>query len=566
MRAVHLTVPALLLAAAAAFSLHRSSSVEPAAPPAGAPVEARPASPRSAEAKLESLRYALDYRDQVSIDSRAVAPTWVKGTWSTERLGEGRVKVELSDALLGGTEEAPNPGDVTAPFQLGAEDGGHFARLGFAAETPAKARALLTTIACALWFSPGEGDRWTVEEEDRTGRYLASYERRGDEVVRRRERYLAVRGPEGLDRRLARRYSATGTTRYRFDAAGLAEVVVDEHLGLAMGEGAPSIEVHVQATLRRMEIEPRLARAEALLPLEAPVGYGQRDAAAARQIEVKRLGDAALPELLAEVEQVRALPRGSKEEQAWRVDSFTKLRALLRVEPSAAAALGESLKSYAAEDPRMVSVMAGALGDAGTKEATEALSKLVSAELPDIARMHVVGALGLAAPSAESAATLTAALDDQAVGSMSALALGTQSGRLAGDDPSAARTAVQTLLDRYARAAGAGERLTYLQALANSGAPEALDVMRAALAGSDATLAAAAAYGLRFIRGPEADALLRGLLEGPTAEGILVQAIRAIAFRTPETWEAPLQRALERSTSSKAEQDAIRGVLAQWAS
>lgn len=533
-------------------------------------------------------QYSLAYSHQVFIDGQDVAPTWVNATWTTEPVlssgvgakDDNRVQVTLSDVALDGMEVMPEAAAMQTSFQI-VHQSGRLTGLGFPVATPIEARGLLTTLACALWYTPDPGadqdtgddtgedpdqdGTWTVEEDDRTGRYIAHYQWQShDAVTRTRLGFLAMRTPRGLDARSARALSTDGETRFSFDDQGLHEVVVNEHLTMRMGEGMPTMSVVVEARLRRTHSQEIAARVIAALPVEPIRAHGQAGEPTEREVAMQTLGDATIADLLNEVRAVGSLLPGSGEEQEWRARTLSRLTAMLQVDPASAQEVAGALA--AAGDPRMAAVVAGALGDAGTTEATAALTELLAGgALASTSKRNVAVALALTeSPSADSAGALTSMLDDPEVGPSAALALGAQAGKLSEIEPEAASSAMDTLLERYARATDMNERTTLLSALANSGDPRALPVMREAIMGQDSRLAELATYGLRFIPGAEADALLIQQLTGATSREIKVQAIRAVGHRSAAAWRDQLSELQAQYASEAAIRDAIDDVLAQW--
>lgn len=527
---------------------------------------ARAAAPATAAAATaREARYALDYRHQVTIEGRALPPTVVKGIWTaTTPLGAGgdRAGVTLGSVEVSGLHDAPPAADMAHRFEIAADPKGRLSALGFSADTPAKARGLLGTLACAFQFSPGEGDTWTAEEQDRTGTYEAVYQRRGDEVIRTRARFTALRGPAGLDPTRAGAVQARGAARFHLDAEGVREIIVDEQIAMTLIAGMKPVVVHVEATLRRLGAREIALASMDPLPLEAPRAHGQAGDGSGHDHDRALLGGAGVDDVLAEVARVQSIPASAGDREAtWRTDAFLKTRALLRVHPESASAVSRAVENSG--DHRALSVLAGALGEAGTDEANRELLRLLSTDLPDGARDNVLAAMALSrTPSAESAAALTDALSSASAGGAAALALGAQARTLADSDPGPAADAVAELIARYQDAQTDDERLVYLSALANSGAREALPLMREALDGDTPSLAQAAAYGLRFIPGGDVDALLTDVIAG-APRPVKIQAIRATAYRDRSVWQPRLTaaRAGEPAADVRAAMDKV---LARW--
>jgi HEAT repeat protein len=117
------------------------------------------------------------------------------------------------------------------------------------------------------------------------------------------------------------------------------------------------------------------------------------------------------------------------------------------------------------------------------------------------------------------------------------------------------------LLQHPVSAGSPGERRRYLEALGNSGAPRALPALRAAMSGDDRQLASAAAFSLRFVPGPDADALLEQSIGRPE---VALAAIRATAYRDPARWRPLLLAARDQYPGHDGIQGEIRAILRRW--
>lgn len=549
------------------FFLNRDRSSAPVhkAPPSVAAASQSPAEAPvdRAPKQVDRVRYVLDYKRETSIGPQSTNPTFAVGVWTTEPVvAGGHTEVLFQPVRAGALQDEPDAESLATPFQLGFE-GGRLATLGFEPGLDALALDLLTELATAFHFTPGAGPTWEVEEEDLSGRYRATYERTGPTSVRRTRRYTALRTPKGLKAGLSEAVQVEGETRFEFDDHGLVRVVVAERSTFSMEGQQVAIEVRIRGTLEREEARAVEQRPGAELVHAGIQSRVPTQSRADRDAEL--LGEHDLASLLAAFAELERLPARGKETSRWRADQFLRLRALLRLHPDQAEALARALRERAGGDRRAVSLLAKALGAAGTPQARAALVQLLGeADLPAGARQQVAVALNRTDnPSAETAGALKAAMEAPELGSAPALALGNEARALAESDPEVAEDAVTVLLERYAAATTLQEKRMYLQALGNTGDPRALPVMRDALSAGNPQLAEVAAFGLRFIPGPEADALLNGLLEGPALTNVRLAAIQAIALRDPTDWRPRLVAVRERERSDKV-RTAIERVLQAW--
>ncbi len=194
---LYLVGPVLLAAALAGVKLWPGSA--PAALPS-ASLHAPLAAPASAlgwlhltPASATRARYRLVADQRAVVEGKEVVAVTVAGTWITTEREAGRTEVELREARITAVgDETAQPADVAAPFLVVRREGA-LHELAFPATMKGQAKDLLGSLATALQVTPREGDAWTVEEEDLTGRYEARYTRSGDRLTRTRGPYTAAR-------------------------------------------------------------------------------------------------------------------------------------------------------------------------------------------------------------------------------------------------------------------------------------------------------------------------------------------------------------------------------------
>lgn len=522
-----------------------TDALETPPPPTTPPTTALPA---PAEVGARRALYTLDYSRALRIAARDVEPQVARGTWAVEPADRpGIEQVRFVAEHVAGPGELPDAALIEAPFQVRRVDG----RLSGLALDPALDPAghdLLTTLATAFQYSPGSGATWTAVEEDVNGRYEATYTRQPSGDVLRTRVYLAMRTPTGWNPRQAEAMQVEGATRFELDADGLRVAEVDEAVTLRMDGQTDAIVARISGRLVRVDVE-RIGR-----PVAAARGFEAPQSTAGRltrgQRDAELLVGHDVDSLLADFAALRDLPDRGPEAGRWRGTQLLRLRALARQHPEAIGALIEDFVAHADGDPRRLSLLAQGLSEADTPAARDGLLDLMGRDLPPEARRRAALGLGmLDHPSAETAAALTAALDEPELGSTPALGLGNTVRNLDGAGEAAdeaAGDAIEALLTRYATAGSRAEKRLYLQALANSGDLRALPVMVDALGGGDPVLAELAAFGLRFMPGPEVDALLAGLLAGPALTRVRVAAVKAIAMRDPAVWHPLLEAARER--------------------
>lgn len=559
-RPLYFVIPALAVAALG-YRSWPSSGKAPghAAAHAAAPVAAAVSAGRAAGApsqRAERSRYRLSSEHRATVDGKELASVVVEGTWTTTERTEGHVEIQLAATRVEAAGEAPpSAEDLGRPFVLATLDG-LLTRLSFPAETPSAARGMLTDLATLFQVTSRPGDAWTVEEEDLTGRYLASYTRAGARVTRTRVRYTALRGAGGLSADRAGSVVPEEHTELVFDDRGLVSVTVRLGQTYAMRKGAQVVKTSVVASLRREDTE-QVARAAALdLDLQPIRSYTDREGARRSRNEAL-LGGAKAPALIAEAREAAHLDRNEESSGKRRAAARHRLSALVQNEPEAADALARAIRS-APRDLDAVRLIAGSLASTDSPAATNALASLLNDPLPTDAQTSVLSSLALArTPTVDSAAALARALDAP-LGDQAALALGAQARGL-GDDGA---DAIDLLLERYANAATPSDKRMYLLSLANTGSRKVLDVLREAITGPDFTLASAATRGLRLIPGGDVDDLLFALIQSGSV--VIFDAIQAVGYRSPALWRPRLLTLRTRFQTEKRVVDAIGAVLVRW--
>jgi hypothetical protein len=533
-----------------------AASRAPVRPALALPAPLPPRAP--APAKAMRTRYRLSYEQRASFGGEQRAGAVVEGLWTLTERGDGQVEAQLAaERLL--LQGAPSPALslVADPIQWTRREG-RLTGMAFPEQMPREARAVLTGLATTFQFTPGDGEAWTVKEEDMQGTYEARYARTPEGFSRTRGGYFTLRGAQGMDN-VGQAARVQERSTFALDAQGLRSAEVDLTLDLALGGGAPDIRMTVRGTLLRLEAGAvEVAQWESL---EAgPISDHIDHAALKQQRDRGLVNGATTRTLLAEVRQAALIPRQAPDAQKHRSVALRRLAAGLRLDPLAAAEVAELLRRESG-DPSLTGLLAGALASAGHPESTNALAGLLSERLPESTRSALLGNLALTrTPTEQSVAALTQALDAP-LGDQATLALGSEAKTL-GAESSVAQSAVDVLLERYANARTAPERRLLLQALANSGHPKALPVMRQHIAGQDLELANLATYGLRFMPGEEVDSLLLQLIQ--SGSPLALEAIRATAFRLPSFWRPQLERVQLLHASNQRVVDAVRAVLARW--
>jgi hypothetical protein len=486
--------------------------------------------------------YAAALTQAVALGAGRTTDLRVGGRWSLTPIpGTSIVEARLDDPTVEGAA-APQVSrdELRRPVLLVHDAGGRFTGLRFAPGTSAGTRRLLTGLATATQYTPGEGARWAVDEDDGAGTFPASYRREGAVVRRSMQSYRTlIRGADPSHVRLE------GEARITLGIDGEpAAIEARASTRFTPGEKVPAIAGTCTAalTLRdrfdvlAAELDAARARVDEYDPVE--LGPRENDEETERAIDESRAAGATLPQL-----RRAFLDAGGDAKSRERAELVGRASAALRLDPAQALEAGRALGA------RGVSVeeagfLAASLAGARTEEASTALADaLLSPEATKDARFRA--AIGLAQTTVADAHTVealksAATSDDPDLRSTATLALGAQ-GRALGGDPAGADP-VADLLAQYGAAIDDESRALLLKALGNSGDPRALAVIRAAL--ESPALGAPAAYSLRFIPGGEVDALLHQLVTGAADPGVRRAACAAARYRDAALWAPWLESAL----------------------
>lgn len=498
------------------------------------------------------IHYHLAYQQAITMTGRAPTEIDVDGEWITTPRRDGRIEVRFAPARLEGPKGAlPAATALAAPVQLVAVND-VLAAMGFPAAMPEPARALMTALATTFQHTDRAGSSWTAAEDDVMGRYDAAYQRSGDVLARSRGAYRAMRGAGGLSPHGAHDVTPSEQSRFTLDGDGLVGADVALDLRIKVGEGAPSVDVRLRASLERTAIEWVQPPIGPAFPAEPISDHADR-VAAARSADESLIAGASLAQLLDEITR-----KGTGKEHA---RALSRLAAYLRLNPAAAAEVADALRAHAA-DRDLTQLLAGALASARVPEGTDALAGLALAQLPASAQTDVVNALTLSEPvTAASLDALDQSLDG-ADARQAALALGSHVRRADADLSSRSHDAVQQLLARYAAASSDAERTILAQALGNSGSPDALPLLRGLIHGGNPQLAGAAVFSLRFLSGDqEVDAMLASALGDAD---LAFSAVRAIGFREPTAWRDRLIDAQDQYAKRNDILAAIQAILRRW--
>jgi hypothetical protein len=472
--------------------------------------------------------------------------------WIAARLALPRVSMNpvMRGVLAFGEGRAE--GALAEPWLVRVDPEGRTSEVRFAPGDAVGAKAVRATLAFAWQAVLPAGaapPRWEAEEADANGPYRAAYFQPGEG---RLEKLFSL-GPQDRSRNQAAASGITHASKAAFERRGdrlhaLEWAQEGQVSALALqsrAEAAP-----FKATLRLDRLDDLLADnldggspewARGLRP-EALEAFSAGSLATARtRPEAHRPVQVVLEALSG--------AGGSLDVNA-RAALRGELVAAIREDPASAADLAARLEAGIRVEPAERTAIE-ALASAGTKAAEEAILGLLFGPAPDDAlRDKLLVAATLAPwPSPSWVAALTAKLNqepDPARASHLGVALGGSAHTLAQSDPAAAEGAVASLVaaagpriqpapagsvPQNVAPASMRERMLWLAALGNTGAPEAFPLIAASLADPEQPVRVSAAHAMRFQgAGPAQAALVDAMAveTDPSVRAAIVTASREI--------------------------------------
>jgi hypothetical protein len=394
-----------------------------------------------------------------------------------------------------------------------------------------------TLAVFAFTVPPGAGAGWNAAEADGSGEFTARYVRLpasadGPEVERTKVAYAKVVGqaaPPQHELRGAAR--ASFATRHGW----LAAVVLDE----GMTTKLPLLDLRVRhdrrarVVLAACEQQPVEQAAAADAAWEPASGCDERLGGHAAADERRRweheLAGADLAALLAEAARILAAAPLDRDRLN---ELFLRLQWLVKLDPGAAAAIGEAVGTQALGGDAAALALS-ALGAAGSEAAQSVLARVrrdggLPAAVRDAAS---VAMLQLAQPTDEVMGALVADANGAGDDAQSALlTLGALAPRAAAAG-AGATAPLEALLRMEGDAAARGELPTWLRALGNAGTDAAVEIAQRHFGNADAGVRAAACDALRRVAGePATRVLLDAGLADPDA-AVRAAAIAALAGR-----------------------------------
>jgi hypothetical protein len=415
-------------------------------------------------------------------------------------------------------------------------------------------------VAAALQFAAPSGDasRYTSEEYDSTGQYVAEYERDADgSWHKRKQRYLGLltaknAAPNTPAKVVPDVVASEGTVRLSADGR-------PEHVDMRDEVDIKGAQTPIHSTTVLSlasdppETAPQAKDWQALVDqtdvLEADEPYGAPASVAA--LDEARINGTTFAKVLAQLEQfakdrTRMAVGGAVNGQPLDADERTRrekvvqedlnlfeaLTAIFRQRPETVMLAVQKIRAKSPASP----VLLDALGSASTPATQRALIELAQAKTVDAeTRSRAATALaGSSNPDAQSIAALKAMLVDEPFKGKALFGLGTYSRRLRdAGQADLARDIGEFLVDRLRQAKSAAAQVMVLRAIANSGYEGALPLVVPYLSNDDEQVKVAAVRALQSMHDPKVDEILASVLNEDALSSVRLAALESSAVRQP---------------------------------
>ncbi len=537
-------------------------SPNPAAPavslaPLPRPVANTAAPPTPPPAKKgRAASYYFHFTQQLQVAQNPPTQLELRGTWTEAELAqEAETTWAIGFIAQGAQGYIPALGELSEPFFVTLDRRGRPESIAFTPQTTARARRLAKILVAHTRATRPEGgaQSWSALEMDATGIYQAEYRAQDSRRwLREKNRYAQLFGA-------AREVEIQGQTEFTWGADHLLEQLKsDEKVFNRLAKSHTTATAQIQVRLQRQPEAPsadlgqlmrlyRSAQKESLVP-------GADRAEARRRTDEDIVQGASYDDLLEDLRVALGDPDlTQKQDSAALV--MRKLSALLRLQPELAADVGQQILAPQTTLDE-ANVLAGSLASAPHPAAVRALEKVV-AEAPDGAfKTQALMSLALNAAVDEKTVDIlktTAQEAEPAVKNSALLALGA-AGRHLGQGSQV----VEELIAQYQAATNPEEKQLFLDALANSGDARILPLLQAALVGGDLEQMVQAAYGARFVAGPQADIFLQNILAEHPLAPVRLAALRAVGFRDLNFWRPTLETLWHQETEPQ-----LRAALAE---
>ncbi len=419
-----------------------------------------------------------------------------------------------------------------------------------------------------------EGAEWEVQEEDTSGRYLATYricEKETDipkaslkSFCKKKIRYIeetqrSKTGPIELPKKIIP--EGEFVALFDFASGGLSSLKGSESQTILIQDkevGQVTNTFHI-ALLRKeimkssegvslKSLFSTREKATRAVPLYVKPSPEKAEAS----IHERELGEATLESLLVELKKAES----SSDPNFNATALYLKFKSLIYLHPESCKTLGKVLSRAGAKSLTM-SLLPKALSTIGHPEAQAALVKAIRAHSKDKnALFTLLNPLATVSEPTEEAEEALRELafksGDPEIEAMAQLALGAQARRIGLFAPERARKIIDRFIDELKRPSSPEMTKQLLLALGNAGSSRALPEISKLATNPSPDLRATALRALRFIDSPQAETMLLEALRSDNDISVRVAAADALGYReiTEASFKAQKQIFLKDSNVS----------------
>ncbi len=426
-------------------------------------------------------------------------------------------------------------------------------RMGDLSQSYARAILSLTQFVFPLEQVP-EGDKWEVQEEDPSGKYIAIYQICKAEDIKasttsvrsfckRKTHYLEDRPKEKKGQlEISKTIIPKGEFIAIFDSVGgvlsslrgsESQTILIQNKKVGHVTNSLSLEFLRKDVLKSSEVTSLrnlfLTR-EKSTPITSLFVKPSPEKVEA-SIHERQLGEATLESLLAELKRAESeAPHDFNS-----TEFYLKLKSLIYLDPESCETLGNVL-SQASPKSLTMSLIPKALSTIGHHKAQAALVKAIKAHSKDRdALFMLINPLAtVSEPTKEAEEALrNLAFDskDPDIRAMAQLALGAQARRISVFAPERAGKIVDRFIEELRRSSSSEIKKQLLLAIGNSGSARALKEISKLAKDPLPDLRATALHALRFIDSPEAEKLLLDAVISDNNGSVRVAAANALGYR-----------------------------------
>jgi HEAT repeat protein len=478
----------------------------------------------------------------------------IKGTYSTtvvrEKDGLSDVRVEFEPTTLALGQLEPDKAaalklELSQPLVVRYDVRGMAREIFFTGRASGLVRGLQRELVSTYQLTSSDPPQveWTVAELDPTGEVAVAYTRlRDGRYSRRKLKYTRIATAKGLVDAAAVQVVPKidlASALYTLDDAGRIKEILSRASATANPEALGVVFKSANLTTFKLvrswhdaalaQNDPTHGMTRSALHVDSNA-FADAEANSLRQI----VGNATAPELLKRMKTAR-----SKNEPMQIGDAQHKMEALLRLEPQRIPEVIQEVRAGRG-DLHALDAVAGV----GTPEAQQQLVSLAADKaMPMETREAAIEAMhSVQEPTDEALTGLGDMMgsDERKVRRSASYAYGTLAGKLAENDPDAARRHLEKLNADYDAATTEEERIRVLEAIGNAARPEVLAPIQKALASQSEPLRTVAAKALRLVEDPQADGILSTLMLSESSAVVREGAFFAASFRKFEPFEKTL--------------------------